>query len=93
MTTFALRFRVDVDLGDWEQNFGDLDYCEYFEQPTYPTSQGNAPDVRYFTATLSDFVCLEGGEHSVAPTLGNLHCISFLHSIPGHGAFTQFESI
>ena len=70
ITTFAMRFRSDVDLGDWEQAFGDLDYCEYFEQPTYQTSRGNSGDVRYFTATLSDFVCLDGVDLTEAPTQG-----------------------
>ena len=70
ITTFAMRFRSDVDLGDWEQTFGDLDYCEYFEQPTYQTSRGNAGDVRYFTATLSDFVCLDGIDITESPTDG-----------------------
>ena len=68
--TFALRFWSDTNIEAVEDIFGDLNWCEYFQSPLYTPSQGNSPDARYFVNTLSDFVCLDGGEITDAPTTG-----------------------
>ena len=68
--TFALRFWSDTNIEAVETIFGDLDWCEYFQRPSYVPSQGNSPDTRYFVNTLSDFICLDGGALSEAPTRG-----------------------
>eukprot|EP01083_Nonionella_stella_P175039 608459_1 len=68
ITTFALRFWGDTDVERVENVFGDLDYCEFFQQSTYVPSEGNSPDSRYFVLTMSDFVCLEAAQLTEAPT-------------------------
>ena len=57
IVTFALRFWSDTNLEKFEDEYGFLDYCEYFQKPTYTPSNGNSPDTRYFVNTVADFIC------------------------------------
>ena len=80
--TFALRFWSDTDIEAVESIFGDLDWCEYFQRPSYIPSQANSPDARYFVNTLSDFVCLDGGDITDAPTTGIVTNVHYIFNSP-----------
>eukprot|EP01084_Bolivina_argentea_P085794 155056_1 len=68
ITTFALRFWSETDITKFEKEYGFVEWCEYFQKPTYTPSQGNSPDTRYFVNTLSEFICADGGVLTLDPT-------------------------
>lgn len=55
--TFALRFWRQTSISNFEDMFGDIEWCEFFQLDSYEPSLGNSQDARYFVNALAEFLC------------------------------------